>query len=790
MKSILKVRNCRAITVSLLLGLTLAGLWLMLARPRVVKAATTWTVTSNADGGGTCAVPGGTTCTLRQAIATAADGDTINFAAGLTTITLTSAELSINKSLTINGPGATLLTVRRDSAAPPFRIFKIGNFNVTISGLTVTNGDLPFPDNSGEGGLGIFTVGTVTITNSTISGNGRIPDFRGGGISNRGNLTITNSTISGNVAGFGGGGGINNRGTATITNSTISGNRCTSADGAGILNDSGMVTITNSTVSGNVEGFGRGGGIANFGGTVTLINSTISGNSAEPDNPLSVSGGGVANFGTSNVRNTIIAGNTAPTGPDVFGAQTSQGYNLIGKNDGSTGFTNGVNNDQVGSIASPLDPKLELDASNKPKLADNGGPTPTIKLLSGSPAIDKGHSSGSNTDQRGFARPVDTSVIGNPPGGDGSDIGAYEVQADQLQGCNNVNLVVSNSNDGGSGSLRDVIANTCAGSTLTFSNSTANGAVNFYDGAVHTINLTSGELLINKSLTINGPGANLLTVRRSAGNFRIFNIAAGNFNVTISGLMITNGSSNGGGGILSGLNVSGATLTVMGCAISTNAASNGGGIFNSGSGAVAITNSTISGNSTGGFGGGIYTNDGPVTISNSTISGNSTSNNDGGGIFNNGGTVTVTNGTISDNHSPNGSGGGIYNGGGTVTIKNTIIALNTASGGPDFFGALTSQGFNLIGNSSGLPITSSQSSDQVGTAAGTAINPLVGPLANNGGPTQTQALPSNSPPRPKPGRPNTATGAAPHHPRHRQRQLQRFGHRPTRPPTSSWHRQR
>src|SRR5437762_12202404 len=97
--------------------------------------AATLTVNSAADAGGTCP---GATCTLRQAIFVAASGDTINFAAGLTTITLTSAELLINKSLTINGPGVNLLTVRRSAAngTANFRIFEIptSNINVTISG--------------------------------------------------------------------------------------------------------------------------------------------------------------------------------------------------------------------------------------------------------------------------------------------------------------------------------------------------------------------------------------------------------------------------------------------------------------------------------------------------------------------------------------------------------------------------------------------------------------------------------------------------------------------------------
>ena len=168
----------------------------------------------------------GTTCTLRQAIIAAAAGDTINFAAGLTTITLTSAELLINKDLTINGPGANLLTVRRSDAAGNFRIFEIASPNVTISGLTIANGNAPSP--ASGGGIYNDDGSNLTVTGCAISRN--FAGGFGGGIRNGGNtgsgagtVTITNSTISGNNGGNGGG-GVYNQGTVTITNSTLSGN--------------------------------------------------------------------------------------------------------------------------------------------------------------------------------------------------------------------------------------------------------------------------------------------------------------------------------------------------------------------------------------------------------------------------------------------------------------------------------------------------------------------------------------------------------------------------------------
>ncbi len=106
--------------------------------------------------------------------------------------------------------------------------------------------------------------------------------------------------------------------------------------------------------------------------------------------------------------------------PDATGPFTSLGYSLIGQADGSSGFINGVNGDLVGTWAAPLDPLLG-------PLQDNGGPTLTHALLPGSPAIDQGQSFAQATDQRGRHRPHDFTSIPNAPGGDGSDIGAFEL---------------------------------------------------------------------------------------------------------------------------------------------------------------------------------------------------------------------------------------------------------------------------------------------------------------------------------------------------------------------------
>ena len=142
---------------------------------------------------------------------------------------------------------------------------------------------------------------------------------------------------------------------------------------------------------------------------MTIKNSTFALNNA------SSAGGGIyTDTGTTvNSKNTVIASNTATGAPDVVGAYTSQGHNLIGDSTGSSGFTNGVNGDQAGSSGNPIDPKLG-------PLQNNGGPTETHALLTGSPAIDAGDNTyAPDTDQRGKERIVNGTI----------DIGAYELDA-------------------------------------------------------------------------------------------------------------------------------------------------------------------------------------------------------------------------------------------------------------------------------------------------------------------------------------------------------------------------
>ncbi|AFZ51180.1 Cadherin domain-containing protein [Dactylococcopsis salina PCC 8305] len=706
---------------------------------------------------------------LRDAIESIAPGGTITFADGINTITLdeTLEELVIDKGLTIDGDfdddGSPDVTVERASdATVDFRIFNIDDgdnaneVTVTLDGLTVSGGNV-----SGDGG-GIFNDEDLTLTNSTVSGNSA--QF-GGGIDNRGTANVTNSTVSGNSAQFGG--GIDNFGTANVTNSTVSGN--SADDGGGIFN-SGTANVTNSTVSGNSAD--DGGGIFNFGSTANVTNSTVSGNSAS-DN-----GGGIYNFGTATLSNSLISGNSAATsGNEVFnysgsfftGTINADANNLFGDDsrDNSQAFTNftpGAND--ITATSDGTNPTALNSILDPAGLQDNGGPTQTIALLEGSPAIDAGDNdsipTGVDFDQRGFDRILNGTV----------DIGAFELLL-----ALEVNTE-TDENDGleaGDGiSLRDAIESIASGGTITFAN------------GINTITLDEalGELVIDKGLTIDGDfddnGSPDVTVQRASDatvDFRIFNIddgdSANEVTVTLDGLTITGGVASGsfpnnrGGGIFNRED-----LTLTNSTVSGNSATNdGGGIFNDGT--ANVTNSTVSGNSATDDGGGIFNYNGIANVTNSTVSGNSATD-DGGGIYNFGtanvnnstvsgnsanydggginnfGTANVTNSTISGNSAAN-NGGGIWNddgGGDTVTLSNSIVADNLTNGaeGGDLY---NDQGSTLgtINASYSLIENNADQINGTNTNNITGQDPLLDPagLQDNGGPTQTIALLEDSP---------------------------------------------
>jgi hypothetical protein len=699
---------------------------------------------------------------LRDAVAQAnstAGADTIVFQAGLGAVVLTSGQLIITDTTgatTVSGPSGGTQVVERSTAGgtPNFRIFQIqSGVTASLNNLTISNGQ----DNGPSGGGGIKNDGTLAVTNSTISGNtalsgsgggiyasgsltvttstvtGNTANIRGGGIHKEGfgTLTVTNSIVSGNSAGNGG--GISSESSVTVTNSTVSGNTSTGSGGG--IQSGVTLTVTNSTVSGNTSN-GSGGGIYMDGGTATLTNVTVTGNRSDNDDSGAEVGGGVRrDGGTVTLNNTLVAGNfrgTGTTRDDVAGVVASgSGFNLIGDGTNLTGITNGTNGNQIGTAGSPINPLLGTPGTY-------GGLVPIFPLSAGSPAINAGSNSaatnaGLTSDGRGspFVRTFGGTV----------DIGAYEVQL--------LNIVVDNAGDPDDGNI-------AAGQfTLREAVRLANGnpgadTISFAP-ALGPITLTSGQLTLSDATgatTISGPSSGTQVIQRSSTvgtpNFRIFQLSSSAFSANLNNLTISNGNSNTGGG---GISNSG-TLTVTNSTISGNSGDIGG-IANFGT--LTVTNSTISGNS--GFGSGGIQSGNTLTVTNSTISGNF-GNGSGGGLFVVGGTASLTNVTVTANRSDNDSigaeqGGGLRQNGGTVTLNNTLIAGNfrgTGNTRDDVNGPLVATSANnLIGDGTGLTgISNGSGGNLIGTGAA-PINPLLLPIANNGGVTLSHALGQNSP---------------------------------------------
>ena len=686
--------------------------------------------------------------TLREAInlanATAGD-DAIAFGGIFTdttpdTITLTSGQLTITDDVTILGTGISKLTVSGKNVSTVFEISGLGT-GVNISGLAIASGSIKVNrtsilnlakssvsgntagsgiSNSGILSLantsvfgntqgGIYNGGTLSLTNSSVYGNtGGSKIFNGntagGGIFNdassgkTGILSLINSSVSGNTANSGGG-IYNQGGTLRLTYSTVSGNTATS--GGGIFNGdddgygSGSATLTNSTISGNTA-LEDGGGIYNgraYAGdnSLTLISTTINNNTADSDGDGTGNGGGVFSYSDSSVEikvsNTIIAGNfdkstSGDIHPDVSGGLIDSGNNLIGNNTGSTDFTTST---LVGTSASPIDPKLGL-------LQNNGGATFTQALLANSPAIDAGNNSlvpiGVITDQRGtrFNRIFKGAV----------DIGAYEVQPPITPPSVNTGTVVTNTNDSGSGSLRQAILNanaTVGADTITF-------AGVFTDTTPDIITLTSGKLTITNDITILGTGASNLIVsgNNSSG---VFEISGSGTDANIDGLKIANANDPLGSILLN----SNTSLSLTNSTISDNRGEVGG-IFNRGT--LSLTGSTVSGNSGSSLGGGIF-NKGNLSLTNSTVSKNRANvgfnTAYGGGIFNIG-KLSINNSTVSNNRADASGlnrggpdpypsyGGGIYNLG-TVDTSNSTVSNNSAGDG----GGISNSGTFKLTNS-------------------------------------------------------------------------------------------
>ena len=654
-----------------------------------------------------------------------------------------------------------------------------------------------FNENVADRGGAIHSEGQLTINDSTLSGN--TAGF-GGAVQAFGNSTITRSMFDENYGLYGGAirSGI---GHTVVRDSSLTRNVVLGLGGAVDVR-SGSFALVNSTVSGNSANF-AGGGIwaRNTQNSTVIQHSTITDNTADADANGSGAGGGLRVENNVNVtmEHAIVAGNHDLSGaaPDVEN-DVHAVYSLIGIGQGAV-ITGGGN--IVGTTTSPVDPRLG-------PLADNGGPTLTHALLDGSPAIDAGDvffdpqslSPPLDFDQRGespFSRQFGA-----------IDIGAYEYLAlkvgsftDESDGIvANGNLSLREAIYVANQTARvDVIEfePQFAGQTLALtlgelviSDSLVINGLGADQlridalGISRVFRIDDGDNGKHIDVTING-----LTL--SGGNaFGPGGAVNSIENLTLSNSVVTASSARGFGGGVYVHTINGATTTIADSVVSGNSVNanyfSGGGLFvrtdaggttsidrtsvsgnvvdgrytsgggisirTAAGGLTRIAGSTVSGNRAqsnyagGSYGGGVHiVSDGTTDIVGGTISGNYC-NKDGGGVYAyayNGGTITIEGTTITANVGAN--GGGIRatsNGGGRLTIENSIVAANSDAAAPDISGELISR-YSLIGDNTGATITDS-GGNLIGTG-NSPIDPMLGPLADNGGATLSHAPLSGSP---------------------------------------------
>jgi CSLREA domain-containing protein len=740
-------------------------------------------------------------CSLRAAIQEAnalAGTDTIVLPAGTYNLTIpgtgenaaAAGDLDITQNLTIVGDGANATII--DASGLGDRIFDVRSaaISVSFSGVTIRNAIV-----AGAGG-GINALGSLTLTDSVVSGNTTTGSGgNGGGINGSGSITLDNSRVINNTAG-GDGGGIRSSGPLMLRRCTVAGNRTTGSNtdggglnlsgdflraivqstisdnranryGGGVQSGTGSLDIVASTLHGNAAN-DDGGGIRVSGSTVSIEFATITNNSADADGNGEGDGGGLRRqSGTVTMINSILAENVDIGGqsPDCSGTLESVINTLI----------------QNTQLCVPNSFPLAGVSPQLGTLRDNGGPTLTRAPLPGSPVIEGVPLERCNTDiglvdQRGVTR---------PRYGD-CDIGAFE-----LEETPGTMFAVDSFSDTVDATPSDNLCATATGEcTLRAAIQQANALPNpdaiTIPAGTYSLSIVTNSpgmtdgLAITSPLALSGAGASNTTIQWdpsiSLEEDIVFLIRASN--VEISDVTIQRGrngvySIDGAlvltdvvvretllSGIENGANLTVANAVISGCL--------GGGLVNNRPGVAELTNVAIVGNGNGelmAFGGGIE-NRGRLTFTIGTVSGNTGL---AGGIFNAGapaeatvltnvtisgnsarssligvggilGSGTFTNVTIADN-----SGGGIYVGefvfepAGQVVLKNSIVA-NDVDG----------EGVNR--NCPGLPVVSLGHNLESGSSCGFAAagdlsntDPMLGPLEDNGGFTFTHALLPGSP---------------------------------------------
>jgi predicted outer membrane repeat protein len=587
---------------------------------------------------------------------------------------------------TPSGASVSLREALRDAEAQSFATIL---FAQTLSGQTLLLGgttlNVAFP---------VTLDATALPAGITIDGNHLSTVFSIASVVKMKRLIIANGTGT-----SGGGISISASGNLALTECSVISNDATS--GAGIWND-GQLSLIRCTLSGNAA-TGQGGGISSgSNGSTTLEQCTLADNTAANGAALDAGGtqtvslthctlsqntassGRAITLGGSaglTVKNSIIAGNSTADF-EVNGSATLTSQGAnVIGNNTDVEVTFPADSLRIGTAIAPVLPQLEA-------LASNGGFTQTLALRSSSPAIGSSVGSAIISDQR------DAPLFGV------TDIGAFESPAlsvttvvDEFNTPSGVNLSLREA-------IRDAAAN--GASIIVFSPALSG----------QTIVLGGSQLLINQDIAIDGSTLPAGITISGDNASRIMEVAQYR-SLVLRGLTLTQGNVTG-----------------------PNA--NGGAILNSNR--LELFNVTLLNNRAENHGGAIYCDYGvsTVTMTRCTVTGNSTQTGDGGAMryF---GKAVLNHCTVTGNTAANNGGGFYVAGDAQLTLNNSIIAGNSASGlRPDIYGAvMTTLGANLIGNSANVT--------GLGPNDLKDVSPLLGPLANNGGPTRTISLLLGSP---------------------------------------------
>jgi Domain of unknown function (DUF4082)/Bacterial Ig-like domain/Divergent InlB B-repeat domain/Protein of unknown function (DUF1036) len=711
------------------------------------------------------------------------------------TVTLNQVTLNNNSANTNSGggggirkfgPGALTIsnsTISGNSAIDEFDQGAGGGIKIDQGKGKLTINNSTVSGNSAANGGGIaLDDGTLTVNNSTIAGNTAI--FGGGGIFNGdGTLILSNSIIAGNTV------------NTEPTEKDIQNFGSLLSLGHNLLGENGNSGVTADSVLASTDLI--------LAGSLSTVLEPLTDNGGPTLTHLPVVDGTAINAGGNNlILDGIITDQRGPgflrninTIVDIGAVE----YNLNDNDD--DGILDEIDDDDDNGGA-PDDWEREhgfnpLDADDDVQDPDNDGLSNIQELLLGTDPnnSDSDHDGLSDSDDpaplssftltvskigSGSGR-ITSSVAGIDCGidcsenypSDGNSLVTLSANADSnaafrgwsgaCSGSDTCTItmsdhqeitatfvpvtpfLVSNLDDNGPGSFRQAILDANA--------NPEESSISFSPELSGTITLTSGQLSITDSVAINGLGANVLAISGNNAT-RILKISPGSAGiVTVFGLTLKEGNANlqdGGGAIL----VDSGTITINHCTLSDNFGfGGGGGIRKTGPGAMTISNSTLSNNSVrrGGFigsdfGGGIKLEQGMLTIDNSTVSGNKSARGGGISVHNdsililNSSTVTSNSASVIDPRSISG-GGGIFLGG-VLILSNSIIAGNSSSMGKEIqnSGTLRSLGHNLFGENGVAGVTSGTTLADSDLILSGSINTVIGPLANNGGPTLTHLL--------------------------------------------------